>query len=173
MPTPQKEQIVQEMTEKFEKASGVYLMDFTGMDANLTNELRKNFREANVEYRVLKNTLAKLSLNKAGIEGLGEFLVGVNAYAIAYDDPTKPAKILDTKKEFKGKLKLKAALFEGKIVGPEEVGTIAKLPSREELIGQFVGLLQAPMTNFVRAINGVGTNLVQVLKALEEEKNKG
>ncbi|HFE64995.1 MAG TPA: 50S ribosomal protein L10, partial [Caldithrix sp.] len=111
MPTPQKEQIVQEMTDKFGKATGVYLVDFTGLDVNSATELRRKFREANVEYRVVKNTLAKRSLHNAGIDGLDEFLKGVNAYAISYDDPTIPVKVLDKQKEVKDKLKLKAAIF--------------------------------------------------------------
>jgi Ribosomal protein L10 len=125
MPTTRKEKIVEEMTDKFGRASSIFLVDFTGMDVNSTNELRRNFRESNVEYRVLKNTMARLSFQKAGIDGMDNFLKGVNAYAISYDDPTVPAKILEKNKEFKEKLILKAALFEGKIVGAEQVQIIS------------------------------------------------
>lgn len=170
MPTPQKEQVVQEMSEKFDQAVSIYLVDFTGMDVNTTNKLRKSFRESNVEYRVLKNTLAKLSFHNAGVEGMDEFLKGVNAYAISYDDPTLPAKILEKNKEFKERLKLKAALFEGKVVGPEAVETLAKLPTRDELLSQLVGMLQSPMTKFAGTLNGAMAKLVNVLKSLEENK---
>ncbi len=170
MPTPQKEQVVQEMSEKFGRAVSIYLVDFTGMDVNTTNELRKSFRESNVEYRVLKNTLAKLSFHNAGVEGMDEFLKGVNAYAISYDDPTLPAKILEKNKEFKERLKLKAALFEGKVVGPEAVETLAKLPTRDELLSQLVGMLQSPMTKLAGTLNGAMAKLVNVLKSLEENK---
>jgi len=170
MPTPQKEQVVQEMSEKFGRAVSIYLVDFTGMDVNTTNELRKSFRESDVEYRVLKNTLAKLSFHNAGVEGMDEFLKGVNAYAISYDDPTLPAKILEKNKEFKDKLKLKAALFEGKIVGPEAVDALAKLPTRDELLSQLVGMLQSPMTKLAGTLNGAMVKLVNVLKSLEENK---
>ncbi len=170
MPTPQKEQIVQEMSDKFGKAAGIYLVDFTGMDVNTTTELRKNFKQANVEYRVLKNTLAKLSFDKAGIDGMDDFLNGVNAYAISYDDPTIPAKILDKNKTFKEKLKYKAALFEGQVMGPEKVEAIASLPSREELLSQLVGMLKSPMTKLAGTLNAAMVNMVNVLKSLEEEK---
>ncbi len=170
MPTPQKEKIVEEMTEKFGKASSIFLADFTGMDVNTTTEMRKMFRQADVEYRVLKNTLAKLSFDKAGINGMEEFLKGVNAYAIAYGDPTQPAKVLEKSKELKDKIKLKAALFEGKIVGPERVEDLAKLPSREELLGQLVGMLQSPMSKLVGTLNAGMGKFVGVLKALEEKK---
>lgn len=170
MPTPQKEQIVQEMTDKFAKATGVYLVDFTGLDVNSATDLRRKLREAKVEYRVVKNTLAKRSLHNAGIEGLDEYLTGVNAYAISYDDPTVPVKVLDKQKEVKEKLKLKAAIFEGKILGAEEVEKIAKLPSREELLSQLMGMLKSPMTKLAGTLNAVPSKLAQVLKALEETK---
>ncbi len=170
MPTPQKEQIVQEMTEKFGNATSIFLVDFTGMDVNTTTELRKNLREAKVEYRVLKNTLAKLSFQNAGIEGMDEFLTGVNGYMISYDDPTLPAKVLKQKKEFKEKLRMKAALFEGRIVGPDQVEALANLPSRDELLSQLVSMLQQPMTKLAATLNAAMSNLVNVLKQLEEQK---
>ncbi|MBN2365159.1 MAG: 50S ribosomal protein L10 [Calditrichaeota bacterium] len=171
MATPQKEKIVDEMKDKFGRASSIYLVDFTGMDVNLTNELRRNFRDSNVEYRVMKNTLAKLSFEKAGIEGMNDFLTGVNAYAISYDDPTLPVKVLKRNKEFKEKPKLKAALFEGQVVGAEKVENLANLPTREELLGQLVGMLNSPMTKLVNTLNGAMSKLVYTLKSLEEKKN--
>lgn len=170
MPTPQKEQIVQEMSDKFGKAVSIYLVDFTGMDVNTTTELRKDFREANVEYRVLKNTLAKRSFQKAGIKDMDVFLAGVNGYAISYDDPAIPVKVLDKKKQFKEKLKYKGALFEGKVLNAEQVQNIAELPSREELLSQVATMLQSPMTKLANTLSGAMSKLLIVLKALEQEK---
>lgn len=170
MATPQKEKIVEEMTDKFGRASSIFLVDFTGMDVNSTTELRRNFRESNIEYRVLKNTLAKISFQHAGIKGMEEYLEGVNAYAISYDDPTLPVKILDKNKEFKEKLKLKAALFEGKVIGSAQVVAIAKLPSRTEMLGQLVSMLNSPMTKLAGTLNASIVKLVNVLKSLEEKK---
>ncbi len=171
MPTPQKEQIVQEMSEKFAKATGIYLVDFTGMDVNTTTELRKNLRDEQVEYRVLKNTLAKLSFQNAGIDGLDDYLKGVNAYAISYEDPTLPVKVLDRKKEFKEKLVFKAALFEGKVLGADQVEAVAKLPSRGELLAQLASMLQSPMVKLAGTLNGAISKMMMVLKALEEKKS--
>lgn len=170
MPNPEKEQIVQEMADKFGKAASIYLVDFTGMDVNTTTEMRRNFREVQVEYRVLKNTLAKLSFKNAGLEGMTEFLTGVNAYAISYDDPTLPAKVLNRHKEYKEKLILKAALFEGKIIGANRVEELAKLPSRQELIGKLANMLNSPMTKLASTLNGAIASFVNVLKALEDKK---
>jgi large subunit ribosomal protein L10 len=142
------------------------------MDVNSTNQLRKNMRDSNIEYRVLKNTLAKLSFDKAGIQGMDQFLTGVNAYAISYDDPTLPVKVIEKNKEFKEKLKLKAALFEGEIIDSARVESIAKMPSKDELLGQLIGMLNSPMSKLVYALNGVMSNLVNVLKAVEDKKSK-
>ena len=170
MPTPQKEKIVEEMTDKFSRASSIFLVDFTGMDVNSITELRRNFRESNIEYRILKNTLAKISFQHAGIEGMEEYLKGVNGYAISYDDPTLPVKILDKNKEFKEKLKLKAALFEGKVIGSDQVVAIAKLPSRTEMLGQLVSMLNSPMTKLAGTLTASILKLVNVIKSLEEKK---
>jgi large subunit ribosomal protein L10 len=170
MPTPQKEQVVKEMADKFSKASSVYLLDFTGLDVNSTTELRKNFREADVEYRVVKNTLARLSFKNAGIEGLSEYLTGVNGYVISYDDPTKPGKLVTNNKEFKDKVEFKAVLFEGKVFGPEQISDLVKLPSRNDLLATLVGMIQSPMTKLVVTLNGGAGNLVNVLKALASKK---
>jgi len=170
MATPQKEKIVEEMTDKFSRASSIFLVDFTGMDVNSITELRRNFRESNIEYRILKNTLAKISFQHAGIEGMEEYLKGVNGYAISYDDPTLPVKILDKNKEFKEKLKLKAALFEGKVIGSDQVVAIAKLPSRTEMLGQLVSMLNSPMTKLAGTLTASILKLVNVIKSLEEKK---
>lgn len=170
MATPQKEKLVQEMSTKFGRATGIYLVDFTGMDVNTTNELRRNFRHSQIEYRVLKNTLAKISFKQAGIEGMEPYLTGVNGYAISYDDPTLPIKLLEKNKDFKDKLKLKAALFEGKIVAPQQIENLAKLPSKPELIARIVGLLNSPMSKLVNTLNSAMYSLVNVLKAIEEKK---
>ena len=171
MPTPQKEAIVQEMTEKFSEARSIFLADFTGVDVNTITELRKKFREANVEYRVVKNTLAKRSFEKAGLADINEYLTGVNSYAISYDDPTLPIKVVEKlKKDLDGKFRIKAALFEGKLVREDQIDAIATLPTKPEMLGQLVGMLQSPLTKFAATLNASMTKLVGVLKALEDAK---
>lgn len=171
MPTPQKEAVVQEMTEKFSSASSIFVTDFTGVDVNSVSELRRSFREANVEYRVVKNTLARMSLDKAGISGMQEKLVGVNSYAISYEDPTAPIKVLEKfKKDTKIEIPIKLAYFEGDIVDSDNVAALAKLPSKDELLGQFVGMIQSPLTKFAGALNNSMQKVAGVLKSLEESK---
>lgn len=171
MPTPQKEAVVKEMAEKFSSAASIYLADFTGVDVNTITEIRKGFRAADVEYRVVKNTLAKLSFQNAGISGLDEYLKGVNSYAISYGDPTTPIKVVDKfKKELDGKFAVKAAFFEGRVVGADKMEQIARLPSKQELLGQLVGMLKSPMTKLAGTLQASMSNLVGVLKSLEDAK---
>jgi large subunit ribosomal protein L10 len=135
--------------------------------------VRKGFRESKVEYRVVKNTLAKLSLNKAGISGLDKYLSGVNSYAIGYDDPILPIKVFEKfKKQLDGKLAIKVAYFEGEIIAPEKVGMLAKLPSLNEIRGQLVGLLKAPASRLVGTLQAPAAKLIGVFKALENKENK-
>ena len=159
------------MTEKFSSASSIFLADFTGIDVNTLVDLRKKFYADKVEYRVVKNTLAKRSLSEAGIEGLDDYLKGVNGYMISYDDPTLPIKIVDKlKKELDGKFEVKAAYFDGEVVHTDRVADLAKLPSKQELLGQLVGMLQSPMRDVASVLGATMRDMVGVLKAVEEKK---
>lgn len=171
MPTPQKEALIVEMTEKFTNASSIFLADFTGIDVNTINKVRQKFYDSKVEYRVVKNTLAKISLNKAGINQLDDYLTGVTAYAISYDDPVSPIKVIeDFKKDLDGKMAVKVAIFEGEVVTAERVEALSKMPNKQEMLGQLVGMLQSPMTKLAGTLSGAMSSFVGVLKSLEEKK---
>lgn len=173
MPTPQKEKIVSEMADKFSKARSIFLADFSGIDANTINGLRKKFNDEKVEYRIVKNTLAKISFKNAGIDGMDSFLDGINSYAISYDDPTLPMKVVDSyKSNLNDKFVVKAAYFEGQIIGPDQITGIAKLPSHEQLMAKLVGILQAPMSKLVGTLQASISEFLMVLKALETKKSK-
>ena len=94
MANAEKVKFVEELSEQFKKANSIFVVDFTGMSANETVELRKKFKANNVKYQVVRNTLAKLSFEKAGYSEVNEYLTGVNGYVIADDDPTLPMKLL-------------------------------------------------------------------------------
>lgn len=170
MPTPQKLEIIEKYTEKFKEAKSVYVADYSGIDVATVTDVRKKFRDQNVEYKVLKNRLAKISLNNAGITELDEHLKGVNTFVIGYDDPVAPAKIFEDFNKKKEILKLKAVLFEGKVFEAEQAKEIAKLPSREALLGQFVGMLQSPMTKLAATLSSPMQKMVGVLNALKDKK---
>ena len=161
----------EEYTEKFKEARCVYIAEYEGIDVATVTEVRKLFRDQKIEYKVLKNRLAKISLNKAGISGLDSYLTGANTFIIGYDDPVLPAKILEDFNKKSEILKLKSVFFEGKVFGSEEAKNIAKLPSREVLLGQFVGLLSAPMTKLAATLQAPMQRVAGVLNALKDKKN--
>ena len=170
MATQQKIDIVEAYTEKFKEAKGVYLADFKGIDVQTVTEVRKKFRESEIEYKVLKNRLARISLANAGISELDEHLKGVTAFIIDYNDPVSPAKII---KEFNKKneiLRVKAVYVEGKVLSSEEAKRLADLPSREVLLSQFVGVLQAPMTKLAATLQASMQKMVRTLDAVKDSK---
>ncbi len=170
MATAEKIAIVEEYTDKFKQANSLYLADYTGIDVETVTQLRNRFREQNVEYKVLKNRLAKRSLHNAGIENLDEYLQGVTSFIIGYDDPVVPAKIVKEFNKKKEILRLKAVYFEGQLIDAEKAKGLADLPSHEELLGKFVGMLQSPMTKLANTLQAPMQKLLGTLSALKENK---
>ena len=170
MPTAEKIAVIEKYTEKFKEAKCIYIADYEGIDVETVTEVRKKFREQNIEYKVLKNRLARIALDNAGISELGEQLTGANTYIIGYDDPVVAAKIIEEFNKKEEVLRLKTVLFEGKVLGAEEAKGIAKLPSREVLLGQFVGMLNSPMTKFAGTLQASMQKMVGVLNSLKDKK---
>ncbi len=151
----QKSQVVSEITEKFQKASGVVLADYRGLTVAQVTQLRAQLRQAGVEYRVLKNTLVRRAANEVGVEGLDTYLEGPTALAFSAD-PVAPAKVLmEFAKANKLKtFKIKAGVLEGKVIGPEGVKALAELPTREVLLSMVLRGMQAPLTGMANVLQG-------------------
>jgi len=168
----EKETLVQELNQKLKKAKAVVLTDFKGLKVEEINELRKKFREAEVEYRVVKNTLIRLAAQDTPLEEIKEKIVGPNALAISYTDPVVLAKLLvEFKKKF-NLFDLKSGFLEGKIIMPEDIEALAKLPSREVLLAQFLSILGAAPRRFVNILYGIIAKFLYVLEAIKQEKEK-
>lgn len=166
-----KEQIVREIREKFEKAVSVIFVDYRGLNVEEVTQLRKKFREAGAEYKVYKNTLMRRALDSLGIEGLDEYLTGPNAVAIGYEDPVTPAKILSEFAKDHEKLEIKVGMVDGRVIGLDRVKALANLPSREVLIAQVLGGLNAPITGFANVLQGNIRKLVYALNAIKDQKS--
>jgi large subunit ribosomal protein L10 len=171
-----KEQEVLEIKEKLDKASSIYLTDFSGLTVEETNLLRDEFFNASVDYKVLKNTLVKKALaasdNRftAQAEKIGEFLKGPTGVVFTYDDPVAPAKII--KKFFdKGeKPKLKMALVESQMYDSKQLNQLASLQSKPELISAMIGSIHAPITGIVGSINAVLRDLCYVVEEVAKKQ---
>jgi large subunit ribosomal protein L10 len=170
MARPEKEAKVSEVQQKFTMSKSVILADYRGLNVMEVTELRKKLREAGVEYRVVKNTLTSRAAKAANIDGLDQFLSGPTALAFGIDDVVAPAKILaDFAKDHK-KLELKGGVLEGKVIDLDAVKQLANLPSREALLGQLAGMLQAPMRGLVTVLSGPLRNLTYAVEAVRKQK---
>jgi large subunit ribosomal protein L10 len=139
---------VEEIKDRFMKAKSAVLVDYRGLTVEEATELRSKFRQAGVEYKVYKNNLVKLAIKDTEFEPLSQDLTGPNAIAFGIEDAVIPAKIVkDFAKDHKA-LELKAGIVEGSYCNLEDIIKIADLPSREVLIGRFLGSVKAPVSNF-------------------------
>ena len=172
MPTAEKVAAVERMTKQLSEAKSVYLTEFSGLNVEQITELRRAFSGVQVEYKVVKNTLAKLSAKEAGCEDIVEHLNGPIAIAFGMEDPVAPAKVIKEFSKKNEKLKLKACLFEGVLFGDDKLDQIAGLPTRDEVLAQVCGVLNAPIANLAFALNGVISKFVYAVNAVKEQKEK-
>ena len=174
MATQQKIELVEQYAQKFKDAKSIFLADFRGMTVEQTNDLRRDFRSAGVEYRIVKNTLALRSFQNAGLDDMSEFLTGCTAFAFSDNDPVAPIKVIKeyTKKNKEAKIEVKGCVFEGKIFKAEQADALSKLPTRDALLSQFVGLLQAPMSNMVGVLQATAQKLAGVLESVKNQKTE-
>jgi large subunit ribosomal protein L10 len=174
MPTQKKDEIINNLTEKFQNSSGIYFTKYSGMDVAQATAIRRKFRENDVSYVVSKNTLSKIAANQAGFEGaLDNFLSGQVAIAYAEKDPTSPARVIKDFEKDNGSMDLEVLgmVVEGEIYSSEKYKELADLPSREELLSSLVGTLNQPMSSLVGVLNGSMSNFVRLLAGLRDSKD--
>jgi len=151
----QKKQIVADIQEKLQASASTVVVDYRGLSVAEVTELRKQLREAGVEFKVFKNSLTRRAAEAAGLEGLNENLTGPNAIAFSNEDVIAPAKILNDFAKKHEALEIKAGVIEGNLATVEEVKALAELPSREGLLSMLLSVLQAPMRGFAVATKAV------------------
>lgn len=151
----QKKQIVEEIAGKMKASVSTVIVDYRGLNVAEVTELRKQLREAGVEYKVYKNSMARRAAEEAGLAELNEQLVGPNAIAFSTVDVVAPAKILNDFAKDHDALEIKAGVIEGNVASVEEIKALASLPSREGLLSMLLSVLQAPMRNFALATKAV------------------
>jgi large subunit ribosomal protein L10 len=173
MPTKRKEQQVAELQETISRAQVGILTDYRGLTMAEMTTLRRKLREANIEYKVVKNSLAQIAIKSAGKEGLADKFVGPVAVAFGFGEPPEAARaVTDYIKASKSILTIKAGYFGNTVLDANGVDRLAKLPSREVLIAQVLGGIQAPLYGLVNVLAGPVRGLQTVLqgrmKQLEE-----
>lgn len=169
MARPEKEKLVQDLLEKLAQRRVAILTDYTGINVAAITHLRNEFRKNDVEYRVFKNTLARIAANRSGFESLLEFMEGPTGYVFS-DDPVTAAKILADFTKANPTMKVKGGLLNGRFIDAAEVQLIASLPPREVLLAQLVGQIQAPISGLVNVLNGPLRKFVYGLEAVRKQK---
>lgn len=170
MDRAEKTALVATLHEKFRGAQVALLASPSGLTVAEVTALRRQLRAVNGEFKVAKNTLARLAVAETPYAPLGDMLEGANALVFGYSDPVAVAKVLVKYAEENKKLSIRGGVLGGKALAPEAVGDLAKLPSREVLIGQLLGLLQAPASQLLRTINEPGARLTRLIEKLRAAK---
>jgi len=154
------------------KAKAAILAEPKGLDVATVTELRKKCREAQVEYRIVKNTLAIRAAKGTSLEPLSEQFVGPTALVMSYGDVVVPAKILTEFAKDRENFALRTAVVEGKVIDVKGIQALAKMPGLPELRSKLAGILAQPATRLARILGTPGQQLAQVLNARKEKLAK-
>ena len=170
MKLEEKKQIVQDLHEKFLKFQVIILTDYKGLDVIALNTLRRQLREADAEYRVVKNSLLARACEDTDVALIKDSFIGPSAIAYSYNDPVAPAKALTTFAKEHKEFEIKSGVLNGKVLDLKAINALSDLPSREVLLGLFLSAVNGVPTAFVRALNDVPIRLLNVLQAVKDQK---
>ncbi len=166
-----KKEVVAEVSARLKKAQTVVLAEYRGLPVEDITVLRAQARSSGVYLRVLKNTLARRAVQGTAFEKLGDLMVGPLAYGIS-DDPVAAAKVLHAYAKGNDKLVIKGGMMPNYLMSAKEVGSLATMPSRKELLSKLMGTMQAPIAKFVQTLNEVPGKFVRTLAAVRDQKEK-
>ena len=173
MPKETNKQTVKTLKEKLAEAKSVIFAEYTGLDANRMNELRKQIRAKGAELNISKNTLMKIALSKQNHNGdISERLKGQMMALFSYEDAVTPLKKLEEFAKQNETPSVKIGLFEGDVITAEKILELSELPSREELLAKVVGGLKSPLTGIVGVLGGTQRNFVYALSAIAEKRSE-
>lgn len=150
-----KQAVVNEIKEKLDKAVSIVLVDARGLTVAEDTSLRKQLREAGVDYKVYKNTMVNFAVKGTQFEGINQFLEGPTAVVFSYDEATKGASVIKKVSETAKKLEFKAGVIEGVVYDAEGIKLIADIPSREVLLSKLLGSFKSPISSFARVIQAI------------------
>ena len=165
----EKKAVVAEVSAEVAKAQGIVVAEYRGLEVGHMTELRAKARKSGVYLRVLKNTLARRAVAGTPFEKLAGQMVGPLVYGIS-SDPVATAKVLNEFAKANEKLVIKAGAMPNALIDATEVKALASMPSREQLIAQLLGTMQAPVAQFVRTLNEVPSRFVRTLAAIRDQR---
>ncbi len=166
----EKIRVVSELHEKFEKAKGVVFTDYRGLNVEEITGLRDSLRSAALEYRVIKNTLAKRAAEGTTLDALSDIFSGPLGLAIGYDDPVLLVKkVLEFNKK-NDKLEIKGGIVEGAVCSLEQMKVVSELPPKEVQLAMLAGAMQAPATKLAGLLNSTVTQFAYAIEALKNKR---
>ena len=166
-----KKEVVAEVSARLAKAQAIVLAEYRGLAVEEITVLRKEARASGVYLRVLKNTLARRAVKGTPFEKLSDQMVGPLAYGIS-DDPVAAAKVLHAYAKGNDKLVIKGGALPNQVMSAKEVGNLATMPGREQLLAMLMGTMQAPIAKFVQTLNEVPSKFVRTVAAVRDQKEK-
>jgi large subunit ribosomal protein L10 len=159
------------LEKEFQQAGGIYLTDINRIDVEKISKLRVAFRKQGIKYIVVKNTLARIACERCGKEALVPYLKGTIGVAVAQQESMAPAKIIkDFQKENKDLLAIKVAYVDGSLFNAADAVKLADIPSREVLLSQLLGCLEAPLAALAGSLEGVLTKFAGTLESVKNQK---
>ncbi len=168
----EKEEVIGQLHELMGKAKAAILAEPKGLDVATVTDLRKKFRDAKIDYKIVKNTLAQRAAKGTPVEPLVEKFVGPTALIMSYDDVVAPAKIVVDFAKDRENFAIRTAVIEGKVVDVNGVKALAKMPGLPELRGTIAMMIAQPATKLARMIGTPGQKLAQVLSARKDQLEK-
>ena len=166
-----KQEVVAEVSAQLAQAQSIILADYRGLEAVDMTKLRAKARSSGVYFRVLKNSLVRRAVADTPFAQLAEQMVGPLAFAISAD-PVAAAKVLNDFAKGNEHFVIKGGAMPNVVMGPKEVGSLANLPSRDELLAKLMGTMQAPVTKFVQTLNEVPSRFVRTLAAIRDKQQQ-
>lgn len=168
----QKEQDIARLKEELSNAGNALVVSFQGLTSPKDWELRRALEKAQLNYRVVKNTLGKIAVEGTPLEPLKDHFVGMTAIAYSETDPVGLAKVLSKFAKDNAQLTFKAGVVEGRVITIKDIDALAAMPSKEELISRLMFALNSPAQRTAVAINGVARNLAVVIQQIADKKGE-
>jgi large subunit ribosomal protein L10 len=165
-----KEKIVADLHQRLTRSQAVFVTDFTGLNVESINKLRRDLKQRGDEYRVVKKTLLRRASQETPVSAIEDLLVGPCGITISYGDPVASAKLLADFAKDREKFAFKGGVLQGRPISAADVGQLAKMPSREIILGQLLSALVAVPTGLVSTLSAIIQKFLLTLKAVEDQK---
>jgi large subunit ribosomal protein L10 len=168
----EKQEVVKRLKEKFQESASVICVDFRGINVEKITQFRRQIQKTSGNYQVVKNTLARRAIEETSFKELNQFLVGPTGIVFCPGEPMESAKVVAKfVDETNGTLQIKGGIVEGAVFDAKGIKKVATLPSRQELLAQFVAALQSPISGFVGTLEGIAREFVYTLQAIADKKS--